>query len=496
MLIDKLSLNYQTTMLSINEVSIALDDQRSLNLKNLKLQKGESLLICGDNACGKSLLGQMIKGTFSQLLTTSDILNIDRPSTIELISFDVEETILAIDRYNDDSENLEGGIDWGRTALEVIGESEHSHAAIEMLDIASLLDKPFKVLSTGQVRKVLLAKAIAAKPQLLILDEPFAGLDIGSQQRLSSALSALINAGQSIIIIDFFHQELPENIRKILLLDDGKNAIFDTREKVLSSSIWQQHNKIDVRLPHHLPDCHHYEHLDKTQAFASLRQVKVSYDDNLVFDALDWDFMPNQHWRLAGPNGCGKSTLLSLINGDNPKAYGQDITLFGRKRGTGETVWDIKRHYGLISAQFHRDYRASTSVLGAIVSGFFDTIGLYDTPTDTQIEIAHQWLELLGLSSLAKQPFSQLSYGEQRLVLIARAVVKLPLILILDEPCLGLDNHHRAQVLALVDYITRHSNTHVLFVSHDSRDKLECLTHQLEFLPSDNGFTIQQHQLK
>ena len=483
-------------MLLINEVSIALDEKRSLNLTNLELQEGESLLICGDNACGKSLLGQLIKGVSHQPLATSDILNLDRPSTIELISFDVEETILAIDRYNDDSENLEGGIDWGRTALEVIGDSEHSHAAIEMLDIASLLNKPFKVLSTGQVRKVLLAKAIAAKPQLLILDEPFAGLDIGSQQRLSRALSALINAGQSIIIIDFFHQELPENIGKILLLDGGENAIFDTRKKVLSSSIWQQHNKIDVRLPHHLPDCHHYEHLEKTQAFASLRQVKVSYDDNLVFDALDWDFMPNQHWRLAGPNGCGKSTLLSLINGDNPKAYGQDITLFGRKRGTGETVWDIKRHYGIISAQFHRDYRASTSVLGAIVSGFFDTIGLYDTPRDTQIEIAHQWLELLGLSSLAKQPFSQLSYGEQRLVLITRAVVKLPLILILDEPCLGLDNHHRAQVLALVDYITRHSNTHVIFVSHDSRDKLECLTHQLEFLPSDNGFTIQQHQIK
>ncbi len=482
-------------MLSINEIFIALDTQRSLYLQDLHLPSGESLLICGDNACGKSLLGQLIKGEFGQPLAASDIININSPSTIELISFDVEETILAIDRYNDDSENIEGGIDWGRTAFDIIGDSEHSHSAIAMLGIESLLDKPFKVLSTGQVRKVLLAKAIAAKPQLLILDEPFAGLDIASQHRLSCALSSLIKAGQSLIIIDFYHDELPDNIDKILLLNDGKNAIFDTREKVLNSATWQQHNKVEISLPHHLPDCHHYEHLDNSQAFASLKQVKVSYDDNLVFDGLDWDFMPNQHWRLAGPNGCGKSTLLSLINGDNPKAYGQDITLFGRKRGTGETVWDIKRHYGLISAQFHRDYRASTSVLGAIVSGFFDTIGLYDSPTDTQIEIAQQWLELLGLSSLAKQPFSQLSYGEQRLVLIVRAVVKLPLILILDEPCLGLDNHHRAQVLALVDYITRHSNTHVLFVSHDSRDKLDCLTHQLEFIPSSNGFTLQQHQL-
>jgi molybdate transport system ATP-binding protein len=466
-----------------------------LSIDGISLSVGESMLICGDNASGKSLLGKLISDQTTMSLTASNVISIDRPNHIELVSFDVEDTILALDRYNDDSENMNGGIDWGRSAGELIGHHDLALQTIELLAIGDLVEKPFKILSTGQVRKVLLAKAIAAKPQLLILDEPYAGLDIASQQYLTKTLTQLMAQGQSIIIIDFYHHDLPQDIHKILLLALGEVAIFDYRTAVLSSSIWHKHTAISVTLPHHLPDCHHYKQLDLNQPLVALNNVRVAYDDNPVFDAFCWQFCANQHWRLAGPNGCGKSTLLSLINGDNPKAYGQDITLFGRKRGSGETIWDIKKHYGLVSAQFHRDYRASTNVLGVIISGFFDTIGLYDAPSNTQIDIAHQWLALLNLTALAKQPFSQLSYGEQRLVLIARAVVKLPLILILDEPCLGLDNQHRMQILALIDYITRHSNTHILFVSHDNRDQLTCLTHQLDFVESGAGYMINQRTL-
>lgn len=481
------------TIVNIKKIDLQLDNQQLLIIENLSLTQGNSLLICGDNASGKSLLGQLIKGPLNfPIKGTVDII---RPENIELVSFTTENDILSVDRDNDDSEHIEGGIDWGRNAGEIIGNSDLASTVIKMLNIEHLIDRPFKVLSTGQVRKVLLAKAIAAQPQLLILDEPYAGLDITSQKLLTQTLNRLIEQGQSLIIIDFYHLELPKNLHQLLLLSQGKVTIHGDQKQVLNSDIWKRHNTINIKLPHHLPDCHHYDHLAPKQAFAVLSDVRVKYENNLIFENLNWQFLPGQHWRFVGPNGCGKSTLLSLINGDNPKAYGQDITLFGRKRGSGETIWDIKRHYGLVSAQFHRDYRASTNVLETIVSGFFDSIGLYDAPTKTQTEVAHQWLDLLELTPLAKQPFSQLSYGEQRLVLIARAVVKLPLILILDEPCLGLDNHHRAQVLALIDYITRHSGTHVLFVSHDSRDQLNCLTHQLEFIATNDGFKIKQHTL-
>lgn len=479
-----------TALLTISDLTFEVDRQQQLQLDSLIIEQGQSLLFCGDNASGKSLLAQIIAG---EIEPTSG--HITRPDTIALVGFSVENEILAVDRYFDDSEYAEGGIDWGRTAGDLIGQSELASQIIAQLDIDDLIDKPFKVLSTGQTRKVLLANALVKQPQLLILDEPYAGLDIASQQHLTATLNTLINDGQSVIIVDFYHDDLPQALSHFVLMDQGAIKLQGTAQAVKNDPIWHAANQHTITLPHHLPDCHDYQHIDPNIPLVAINDLTISYNEKPVFEQFGWRFNQGQHWRLVGPNGCGKSTLLSLINGDNPKAYGQDITLFGIKRGSGETVWDIKKHYGVVSAQFHRDYRASTSVLGAVLSGFFDSIGLYDQPSETQISIAKQWLDLLELTPHANKPFSQLSYGEQRLVLIARAVVKLPLILVLDEPCLGLDNQHRAQVLALIDYITRHSNTQLLFVSHDSRDTLECLTHQLDFVPYSDSYKIEQRIL-
>ncbi|MDP2561841.1 molybdate ABC transporter ATP-binding protein ModF [Psychrobium sp. 1_MG-2023] len=477
-------------LLQITDLHFDIDPQHQLSIDSLTINSGGSYLFCGDNASGKSLLVQLIAQDNSDVQGT-----ITRPVKTSLVGFSVEDEILAIDRYFDRSEDIEGGIDWGRSAQDVIGHNEIAKQITEMLKIEPLLSKPFKVLSTGETRKVLLARALVQKPDLLILDEPYAGLDIASQQHLTDTLNTLISQGLSVIIVDFYHQDLPQNLTHFLLMASGKVVTQGLKQHVMETKLWQQANQQKVTLPHHLPDCHDYQHLDSDIAFVMMNNVSVSYEDNQVFNNFSWHFNSGQHWRLAGPNGCGKSTLLSLINGDNPKAYGKDIHLFGVKRGSGETVWDIKKHYGVVSAQLHRDYRAGVSVLGAVLSGFFDTIGLYDQPSEHQIDIAKQWLDLLQLSEQANKPFSQISYGEQRLVLIARAVVKLPLILILDEPCLGLDNQNRAQILALIDYITRHSNTHILFVSHDARDKLQCLTHQLDFIKEHKGYSIKQTQL-
>jgi molybdate transport system ATP-binding protein len=271
-------------------------------------------------------------------------------------------------------------------------------------------------------------------------------------------------------------------------MQQGKIVLSGKRAEVIVTKQWQQLNENHYSLPHHLPDCLQYDSLEKNKTLVSVNNVSVSFDQKPVFNALNWQFEQGQHWRIIGPNGCGKSTLLAMISGDSPKAYGKDIHLFGVKRGSGESIWDIKRHYGLVSAQLHRDYRVSTTLIKVVLSGFYDSIGLYDSPSRQQVIIARQWLVLLGLEQHENTYFNQLSYGEQRLVLIARAVVKLPMILILDEPCQGLDNHNRDKVLALMDYIAANSKTHLLFVSHDLRDQLECITHELEFvIPSDDA---------
>jgi len=480
-----------TALLQISNLIFDIDKAQQLIIDDLTLNNGQSMLFCGDNASGKSLLAQIISGDIA--ITHGSIESSDN---IALVGFSLEHDILAIDRHLDDSEFIEGGIDWGRSAGDLIGNDEHAKGIIAQLAIEHLIDKPFKILSTGETRKVLLAHALVKQPQLLILDEPYAGLDIASQRHLTDTLNQLMSDGLSIIIVvDFYHDDLPSEISHVVLMDKGRIKLSGPRNEVLASSIWHTANKTNITLPHHLPDCHDYQHLSDDVPLVAIKALSISYEDNQVFHDFNWQFKQGQHWRLAGPNGCGKSTLLSLINGDNPKAYGKDITLFGVKRGSGETVWDIKRHYGVVSAQLHRDYRASTSVIGVVLSGFFDTIGLYDQPSETQIKIAKQWLVLIEMSDACDKPFSQLSYGEQRLVLIARAVIKLPLVLVLDEPCLGLDNNHRAQILALIDYISRHSNTNILFVSHDSRDQLTCLSHQLDFIADGDSYLIKQRAL-
>ncbi|WP_372880360.1 ATP-binding cassette domain-containing protein [Psychromonas sp.] len=483
-------------MLTISNLSYQFNHKQSdnnltLNVEELTLQRGESLLVVGDNASGKSLLAQILLGCIKDY--SGSVRLTEKHSSL---SFELEAVTLEYDRLHDDSEYLEGGVDWGRSARQVICQDNSDNIVvtddfdkiISLLAIENLLDKPFKILSTGETRKVLMARALLCKPQLLILDEPYAGLDIGSQAQLTKVLNQLIAEGLSIILFDFYHSSLPGEIKKLVYLREGEIKLSGNREEIIASPQWKTLTQSHYTLPHHLPDCISYDHINKTLPLVDLVNVSVSFAENSVFKDLNWQFNQGEHWQIAGPNGSGKSTLLAMISGDSSKAYGQDITLFGVKRGSGESIWDIKRHYGVVGAQLHRDYRVSTNLLHTVLSGFFDSIGLYETPKQSQIEIARQWLLLLGLADKENTSFNALSYGEQRLALIARAVVKLPLILILDEPCQGLDNYNRVKVLALIDYIAANSATHILFVSHDPRDKLLCLTHQLEFLPQGDAY--------
>jgi molybdate transport system ATP-binding protein len=472
----------QPSLLSIEQLRFQLSNDSQLTIEQLSLNQGESLLVLGDNASGKSVLAQVLAGEITDFQG-----KVSLTQSFTTLSFELEAATLEQDRLNDRSDFMEEGLDNGRTAREIIIDDKSFSLAyfdetIALLAIENLLEKPFKILSTGETRKVLMARALMLKPQVMLLDEPYAGLDIGSQAHLSNVLNSLVATGISIVLFDFYHQSLPSSIDNLIYMQHGKIVLSGKRADVIASEKWQQLNENHYSLPHHLPDCLQYDKLDKDTPLVSLNNVSVSFDQKTIFNSLNWQFEQGQHWRVIGPNGCGKSTLLAMISGDSTKAYGKDIHLFGIKRGSGESIWDIKRHYGLVSAQLHRDYRVSTTLIQTVLSGFYDSIGLYDSPSRRQVLIARQWLVLLGLEQHEHTYFNQLSYGEQRLVLIARAVVKLPMILILDEPCQGLDNHNREKVLALMDYIAANSKTQLLFVSHDIRDQLKCITHELEFI--------------
>jgi molybdate transport system ATP-binding protein len=221
--------------------------------------------------------------------------------------------------------------------------------------------------------------------------------------------------------------------------------------------------------------------------------VSAGYAELAVLHNINWTMEQHHHVVIEGPNGCGKSTLLSLIDGENHKGYGQAVFLFGRRKGSGETVWDIKARFGVVSNELHNKYVKGWKVLDVVVSGFFDSVGLYDESGTGEWERARQWLATLGIAQLQKRYYHEISFGQQRLVLLARAMVKHPSVLILDEPCVGLDDYHRQLILQTLDVIAAQSNTRIVYVSHVIGEQPTCINQKLSFVPSAaGGFSIEQ----
>jgi molybdate transport system ATP-binding protein len=278
--------------------------------------------------------------------------------------------------------------------------------------------------------------------------------------------------------------EVPDFCQQVVLMSSGciqwQTQVADDLAAQLTH-ISQLHHmqQQNLVLPAKDADSFAPHPLDSNAPLVKLNNVKVNYADNIVFDNLNWTIQPQQHWQVTGPNGSGKTCLLNLITGDHPQCYVNDIFVFGYQRGSGESIWQIKQYIGYLSNGFHLDYRLNCSLLHVVISGFYDSIGLYQQATKNQMLLAQQWLALMGLEHHSGIPFQELSFGDQRLTLIARAMVKHPALLILDEACNGLDDINRLKVLALIDLLAREGNTTLLYVNHHQEDVIPSIKQHL-----------------
>lgn len=502
------------------------------------LNQNKFYLLIGKNGSGKEKFLSELEAFFSK--------------DCETVSLEKAASLIQHERENDESEFTENGVDIGRTgriyilqgiypnlkkdffsssekALIISGIDNKEKilkeaslleeaSAVKLCGVQKILDRGLKYMSTGEIRRMMLARALYANKKYLIVSNPFDGLDVESRQIIIKFFENLNSSSfPHLIFCAERYQEIPSTITNVIEFTNGEVSFCGTKseyEKILSEKKSTQSesqknkdkeflNEISAAAANSAPQKISSSAANSTAGTNSeigtispeasdilvkMNNVNVGWGDNHVLRNLSWQLLKGEHYLIKGPNGSGKTTFLELITGDNKQVYSNDINIFGIKRGSGETIWDIKKHLGIVSYRIHVEYRmiGGISLQDVVISGFYDSIGLYEKATETQISTARKWLSFGNFEGRENESFRNLSYGEQRAVLILRAVVKNPLILILDEPCHGLDEAHREKILSLMNHIGNSGKTTMLHVTHDETEFLECEKHILQLCPNED----------
>ena len=357
----------------------------------------------------------------------------------------------------------------------------------ELLGLKSLLYKRLIQLSNGENKRVQLAMALLQKPDVLLLDNPFLGLDIEARNTLNGILESLAKKEISIIMVTST-QLIPEIVTDVLAHNTNNQFHLHSSETYLQSQEFELPQiKIDKLL---LEQLIADEDADFELA-VKMKNVHVQYGENIILDKINWTVAKGERWCLSGPNGAGKSTLLSLINADNPQAYANEIYLFDKRRGRGESIWDIKKRIGYVSPELHLFFDSSITTFDAIASGLFDTIGLFRAVNEEQAKTINSWIKLLKIDQLGNQLLHNLPLGKQRLVLLARALVKNPPLLILDEPAQGLDEEQSALFKNIIEQICEHSNKTLIYVTHLKTEIPSCVR---KFIQLEKGRIVNENE--
>lgn len=556
----------KNSLISIKNCAVSDSKKKLIHNVDWELKNGEFWLVFGENGGGKAEFLRALCGIGPEKF----VLNCEDNSEYfndfldscdcEIVSLEQAAKLIEEERLNDESEFVDGGVDIGRTGrfyiAQKIYETENkkllkneplpakmqnleNDEVVKLCGISKILDRGLKYMSTGEIRRTMLAAALLSKKKFLVLSNPFAGLDVESRKILFDFVCGIGSAGEFgspnctlgsaggkldsgkctlgsegrfcgstdtgncrfpivVLCMDRWH-EIPESITHVIEFSNKEVSFCGKKQDFLLFKNFEKADDTDnlvdfsKQFSETLEDssvCVKNDDFDSKESeeiLFELKNVNVGWDGKLVLKNLSWKLKKGEHWLIQGPNGCGKTTLLELITGDNKQVYCNDVTIFGIKRGSGESIWDIKKHLGIVSYRLHVEYRmvGNTSIQNVIISGFKDSIGLYETPTDVEIQIAKKWLSLAGFEGRELESFGSLSYGEQRAILILRSVVKSPKILILDEPCHGLDENYRKKILNLMELIAEKGKTTMLHVTHDITEILSCEKHTLQFVPEE-----------
>jgi len=497
-------------LLRIDQARCRINRHDALVVDRFELESGQHWCVFGPNGAGKSLLAALIMGR--RLESGGHVRyrdGFDPVRDILLVSFEEQQRLWRRDERLDISEFSGDAQDQGTTVsklirapLPAVEQDQSLFAALAAeLDLAELLDQGIRFLSSGQMRRALIARALygqhSPRAKLLIFDEPLEAVDRDSRAGIQATIARHLGPDCASLHLCRRERDRFPGATHLLVMD----ALRARQQGAMGPAAWGEATRSIRRhrgeVPRSLPTPPGPAPADSGSVsnpgrgseakLIELRGVNAGYGELRVLRDVRWTMGARDHVLIEGPNGCGKSTLLSLIDGENHKGYGQEVYLFGRRKGGGETVWEIKRRFGVVSNELHNRYIKGWKVLDVVVSGFFDSVGLYDDSGAGERDHAAAWLETLGVAHLAHRHYHQISFGQQRLALLARAMVKQPAILILDEPCVGLDDRHRDFILAMLDVIAEQTPTRLIYVSHVPDEKPTCINRHLRFVADGEG---------
>ena len=451
---------------------------RLLSPADFELREGEQLAIVGPNASGKSLLADMLTGK-SPLKSGS--LSYGPGVSLRYISFRDSYGTADANYYYQQRWNMgdQEELPTVRESLGFCADEPLRRELLELFGFESQLDKPVMYLSSGEMRRFQLIRMLQARPRVLMMDNPYIGLDADTRRSLTELLERLVRERRlSLILVVSRNRDIPDLVTHVYPMN---GRVLGTR---LSRKDWLSlPEPEDGKLPDEMAESLRRRPFSPLfspgDEIIGMDGVNLVYGSRTILKDLVWQVRCGEKWSLAGRNGAGKSALLSLVCADNPQGYACRFRMFGRRRGSGESIWEIKKHIGYVSPEMHRAYMKDCPAVDIVASGLHDSIGLYVRPQPGQREICLYWMGLFGITGLADRPFLQLSSGEQRLCLLARAFVKDPSLLILDEPLHGLDAFYRQRVRSVVQTFAQRPGKTLVMATHYPEELPECIGPEL-----------------
>lgn len=488
------------TLIQLNDVVLRHPDVQFSEPINWQIQSGEHWAVIGPNGSGKTVFTDTLTGKYalrsgSREYPLFDETGIKVSEAIKSMAFrDISS--LSNDYANSTYQQRWNSQEAEESPLisdlmQIHPDKGYSDRILKLFGVKSLLKSRLIQLSSGELRKFLIVRTLMTRPKILILDNPFIGLDAQSRDQLNEVLENLIRLeGLQLIFVLSNPADIPDSVTHVLPINGRtlsktlsraafladftlQNVLFPLKQNAEKERLFNKYTQADFATEN--PDDSDGTSQDNV---VQLCKVHIGYGKRTILKDLNWTVLRGEKWTLLGPNGAGKSTLLSLICADNPQSYANDIRLFNRKRGTGESIWDIKKHIGYVSPEMHSYYLKNVPCKDIVGSGLFDTIGLYRRCNTEQLASCDKWMKIFGIEHLSNKSFLAISSGEQRLCLLARAFVKNPALLILDEPLHGLDVSNKQKAKEIIENFCDDPDKTLIYVTHYIHEIPNCINNQ------------------